>query len=119
MTSFLNSTSFINLIKTNISFKGAGSCKNLILTNRKYFFQYTRSYETGLSDHHDMICTMLKTTFINIEPKLLKYHCYKNFLLDIFKDDLTEQLIKDCYSYDDFDHIFLRPLDKHAPRKKM
>ena len=33
-----------------------------------------------------MIYTMLKTTFINTEP---------NFSLDIFKDDLTENLIND------------------------
>ena len=61
---------------------------------------------------------MLKTTFINNEPKLLKYRCCKNFSLDIFKDDLTENLINNCNSYDDFDHIFSCQLDKHAPRKK-
>ena len=54
MKSFLNSNSFTNLIKTNTCFKGAGSCIDLILTNRKNSFQYTKSYETGLSDHHRM-----------------------------------------------------------------
>ena len=72
MKSFLNSNSFTNLIKTNTYFKGAGSCIDLILTNRKYSFQYTRSYQTGLNDHHHMIYAMLKPTFINNEPKLLK-----------------------------------------------
>ena len=52
MKSFLNSNSFTNLIKTNNCFKGAGSRIDLILTNRKYYFQWTRSYETGLGDHH-------------------------------------------------------------------
>ena len=103
--SFLKSNTFTNLIKTNTYFKGAGSCTDLFLTNRKYSFQYTRSYETGLIDQHHMIYTMLKTTFINTEPKLLKYRCYKNFSLDIFKENLTENLINDCNSYDDFDNI--------------
>ena len=69
-------SSFLTLVSTT----------DLVLANRIYSFQYTRSYETGLSDHHHMIYTMLKTTFINTEP---------NFSLDIFKDDLTENLIND------------------------
>ena len=68
------------------SFLTLVSTIDLVLANRIYSFQYTRSYETGLSDHHHMIYTMLKTTFINTEP---------NFSLDIFKDDLTENLIND------------------------
>ena len=60
---FLNSNSLVNLVETNTCFKGSGSWIGLILTNRKYFFKNTTSYETGLSDHHYMILTMLKTTF--------------------------------------------------------
>ena len=52
-----------------------------------------------------------------MEPKLLKYRCYKKFSLDIFKDYLTGNLINDCNSYDDFDHVFSCQFDKHAPRK--
>ena len=118
MKSFLNSNNCTNLIKTNICFEGSGSCVDLILTNRKYSFQYIRSYETGLSDYHLLIYTMLKTTFIKTELKLLKYRCYKMFLFDIFKDDLTENLINDSNSYYDFDHIFTCQLDKHAILKK-
>lgn len=58
MKNFLNSNSFANLIKPDIYFKG--SCIDLILTNRKYSFQYKRPNETGLSDHHFMIDTMLE-----------------------------------------------------------
>ena len=62
-----------------------------------------------------MIYTMLKTTFINTEPKLMKYCCYKTFSLDIFQDDLTGKLMNECNSFDDFDHIFSCQLDKNAP----
>ena len=65
-----------------------------------------------------MIYTMLKTTFINTEPKLMKYRCYKTFSLDIFQDDLTGKLMNECNSYDDFDHIFSCQLDKNAPQIK-
>ena len=54
--SFLDSNNLTNLIKTNFCFKGI----DLILTDRKYSFKYTSSYETGISDHHHMIYTMLK-----------------------------------------------------------
>ena len=29
------------------------SCIDLILTNRKHLFQLSKTFETGLSDHHD------------------------------------------------------------------
>ena len=41
-----------------------------------------------------MIYNMLKSTLSNNEPKYLKYSKYKNLSLDIFKEDLTENLIK-------------------------
>lgn len=77
MKSFLISNSFTNLIKTYTCFKGAGSCIDLVRTNGKYSFQYTRSDEPGLGDQHQAkpFCTMLKTTFVSTEPKLLKYRC--------------------------------------------
>ena len=46
--SFLDSNNLTNLIKTYTCFKGKGSSIYLILTNRKYSFKYTSSYETGL-----------------------------------------------------------------------
>ena len=75
--SFLDSNNLTNLIKNNTCFKGKGSSIDLILTNRKYSFKYTSSYEMGLSDHHHMIYTMLKSSLINIEPKRLNYRNYK------------------------------------------
>ena len=115
---FLDSNNLTNLIKTNTCFKGKGSSIDLILTNRKYSFKYTSSYETGLSDHHHMIYTMLKSSFINIEPKLLNYRDYKNFNFRNFKEDLSEALLICRNSYDEFESAFITALDKHAPKKK-
>ena len=61
LTSFCDSNNIINLIKNNTWFKGIGSCMDLILTNRKYSFKNNRSFETGLSDDHHIIYTMLKS----------------------------------------------------------
>ena len=66
MKSFLKSNSFTNLIKITC-FKGAGSFIDLILTNGKYYFQHTRSHETGLSDHPHSIYSILKTAFTNTQ----------------------------------------------------
>ena len=62
---FLDSSSLTNLIETNTCFKGKGSCIYLILTNRKFSFKFTSTYETGISDHHHMVYTMLKSCFQN------------------------------------------------------
>ena len=91
LTNFLDSTNLTNLIKTNTCFKGKGSSIDLILTNRKYSLKNT-SYEMGLSDRHHMIYTMLKSSFVNIEPKQLNYRDFKNCLFESFKKDLSEVL---------------------------
>ena len=118
LKAFLNSNNFYNLIKSNTYFKGNGSCIDLFLTNRKYSFKCSDSYETGISDHHHMIYTMLKSRFNNTEPKLLNYRDFKYFSQEDFKEDLSEALCDCGNSYDDFDHIFTSKLNKHAPRKK-
>ena len=115
---FLNSNNLVNLVKTNTCFKGSGSCIYLILTNRKYSFKNTTSYETGLSDHHHMILTILKTTFQQKEPKCLIYRDYKNFIFENFKSDLQEALQSSKGSYDAFDNYLTSSLDKHAPKKE-
>ena len=92
---FLDSTSLTSLIETNTCFKGKGSCIDLILTNRKFSFKFTSTYETGISDHHYMIYTILKSCFQNTESKRLKYRDLKSFLPEEFKEDLGEMDLSD------------------------
>ena len=64
MKSFLQEHTFYNMMKQNTCFKGdGGSCIDLLITNSKFSFMKTNSFETGLSDHHHMIYTILKTKF--------------------------------------------------------
>ena len=114
---FLDSNILTNLIKTNTCFKGKGSWLYLILTNRKFFFKFTSTYETGISDHHHMIYTMLKSCFQNTEPKFLNYRDFKSFSPQAFEQDLSEALIDCGDSYDKFENIFNSKLNKHAPKK--
>ena len=61
-----------NMIKHPTCFKSSkGRCIELIFINRKHSFVHSRSFETGFSDHHHMIYTILKTTFIKLPPKKL------------------------------------------------
>ena len=87
---------------------------DLILTNRTFSFENTQMFETGLSDHHHLVYTMLKTTFQKSEPKQLIYRDFKNFYLESFKNDLLENMVHK--SYDEFERKFTTVLNKHAPK---
>ena len=63
MKDFIKVNGLINLIKGNTCFKGQGSCINLILANRGFLFKHSSSYETGISDHHHLIYSMLNLIF--------------------------------------------------------
>ena len=114
----LDSNSLTNLIKTNTCFKVKSSCIDLILTNMKFPFKFTSTYETGISGHHHMVYTILNSCFQNTEPKLLNYRYFKRFLLQAFEEDLSEALIDCGDSYDKFEYIFTSKLNKHAPKKR-
>ena len=73
-------------------FKGKGTCIDLILANWKYFFKNANTFEAGMSGHHHMIYTMLKSTIEKAEPIKLIYRDYKNFSFDRFKADLKNAL---------------------------
>ena len=91
MNTFLNTENLTNLIKENICFKGIGSYIDLILANPKYSFQYSSSIETGLSDHHYLIFSMMKTKLALEEPKRLVY--FKSFSNDYLKKRYHQSLI--------------------------
>ena len=78
LTLIMKSFNLFNLIKTNTCFKGKWSCIDLILTNIKYCLGHSSTFETGLSDHHHLVYSMLKTCFKRAESKHLIYRYYKN-----------------------------------------
>ena len=67
------------MIKNSTCFKSSnGSAADLILTNNSYLYQKSQSFETGISDHNHLICTMLKSEY-EMQPKTITYQYYKNF----------------------------------------
>ena len=114
---FMASQNFTNLIKNNTCFKGVGSCIDLILTNRKYCFKNTSSYETGISDHHHLIFSIMKTTFASEEPKKFVYRDYKTFCPENFKNDLLPKTVDENVDYSKFEKEYIDTLNKHAPKK--
>ena len=117
MLSFMDSQNFVNLIKSKIYFKGTGSCIGLILRNRKYSFKNTSSYETGLSDHHHLIYSVMKITFRFEEPKKSIYRNYSNFSQKDFQSDLMLNIREGKKNYLEFEKNFVETLDKNAPKK--
>ena len=67
LETFLEENSFVNLIKSNTCFKPKpGSFIDLILTNKLKSFQNSGVMETGISHHHALIFSFLKTIFIKM-----------------------------------------------------
>ena len=93
-----------------------GTCIDLLLTNKKYSFFHTKTFETGMSDHHKMVYTIFKTKHIKLSPKYIKYRCYKNYSEESFKLDLACS-IRDQTDFAKFEQIFEDTLNKYAPFK--
>ena len=69
-----------------------------------------------------LIATTLRSTFIKLPPKTVKYRSYKNFHEAVFLHELDQKLIQgDLYRSDDpylnLTEIFPSILDKHASVK--
>ena len=91
---------------------------DLILTN-KNLFKLSDTFETGLSGHHKLISTILKSGRFKGKPKEKRYRSYRQFNSDGFKKDLEFRLNDlTSSSYDDFQTTFLKDLNRHASLKK-
>ena len=76
---FIEAYELYSLIKGPTCFKSKkGRCIDLMLANRNTLMK-SQSFETGFSDHHYLQYTILKTTFIRLPPKIVKYRDNKNF----------------------------------------
>ena len=89
----------------------------MILTNRKYCVKNTSSFETGISDHHHLIYSILKTTFEKEESKKVTYRNYKQFQWETFEKDLTISLRNCNCEYENYEQNFIEVLNTHAPKK--
>ena len=126
MESFCESYRFKSLIKDPTCFKNpeSPSCIDLILTNNPYSFQNSWVIETGLSDFHKMIVSVMKTTFQKLKPRIVQYRDYTQFSNDNFRKKLLEKLCLENINTNSnglakFLQICVNTLDQMAPRKKI
>ena len=106
------------------------SCIDLLLTNFKPSFMKTNFFETGISDHHKVISTIMKLHFTRKSPKTKYYRDCRKFDIDYFSSELSRQLssvfcsIKENVDYEElndfsrFHRVFLNLLNIQAPLKK-
>ena len=83
-------------------------------------YKFLNTFQTGLSDHHKLISTILKLGSFKGTDWVKVYQSYKSFNIDNFKCILNQKLDNlSSTAYDDCDEIFLCLLNKHAPLKKI
>ena len=89
LKSFSDVMGLQNLVKEKTcSTKNYASSIDVILTNRPGFFQNTCVFETGLSDYHGLVVTLLKAQVPRLKAKSITYRCYKNFNENGFLSDV-------------------------------
>ena len=88
---FINTYDLKNLVKEPTCSKADNPCCiDLILTNRYRSFQHTTTFETGLSDFHKMIVTVLKTGTQSQGLLLLTIEIIRNFRNRLSNENLRK-----------------------------
>ena len=87
----------------------------MILTTKSKNFQTSGVIETGISDHHALIFSFLKTTFNTMPPNKLKYRNHGKFAVNSFLQDVEQ--LPEKNSYTEWERDFMKTLNKHAPLK--
>ena len=85
-----------SLIRVPTCYKNPANptCIDLMLTNSNRSFQNSCTIETGLSDFHKMIVSVLQIYFQKREAKVINYWDYRNFSNEEFR----QQVPKDNHS---------------------
>ena len=120
---FCDTYSFQNLIKAKTCFTKSGeSSLDVILTNKPRLFFHNLSVETGISDVHTMVCTLLRSHMTKLKPIKIQYRNYKFFNEKRFNAELEKTDL--LSSENDPDRMYLELvqnicniLERHAPLK--
>ena len=117
---FINTFDLECFIKKPTCFQSTSpSCIDLILTNKKEFFKNSDVSEIGISDHHSLIVTVLRSQLVKGNAKTKLYRDYNSFDIKLFKEDLERNLkSNNTVNFCDFRNTCTAVLHKHAPIKK-
>ena len=120
---FCSSYNLTSMVYRSTCFKNPekSSCIDLILTNVPRSFQNSCAIDTGLPDFHNLVVTVMKTTYKKSQPKIINYRSYKYFNNESFREELIqiEANGNNCdESFKNFTSSCNVILNKHAPQKK-
>ena len=108
----------IHLIKDPTCFKNSNSsCIDNFYTSTNTIFFNSSTFKTGISDHHSLICTMLRLTFCKHPAKFVYYRSYNNYNKKQLKDVLKQKLVNPS-NFEEFCDRFLTTLNEHVTLKK-
>ena len=109
VSNFMNLYEMANLVKVPTCFMAVNArCIDLMLTNNLQCFKDTKAIETGLSDFHPMVVTVVKSSFIKRGPMVITYRDYSNFNSSTFKANLKKELEKDNSCYENYKTLALQ-----------
>ena len=87
-----------HLIKDPTCFKSSNpSCIDNFYTNKNTMFFNSFTVETGISYHHSLICTILRSTFCKSPAKCIYYRSYNNYNKEQFENAKFKQQYLYCY----------------------
>ena len=81
-----------NFVNNDNYFKGVGSFIKLNLTSIKVYCEGNFLFKIGLSDHHHIIYSIIKSTFEKKEPKHSVYRNYNQFYCEHFENEKSSSL---------------------------
>ena len=129
---FLDTFSLKNLIKsdtchTKRNDKHISTSIDVFMTNRATLFFDTNVINTGISDCHSLIGSLLKATYRRSKPYKIEYRNYKKLYtnFDYFRNDINNidknKTLEDKSDpnkyYENFTSTFGEILNRHAPLK--
>ena len=92
---------------------------DFILTNNPKSFYNTKTIPIGLSDYHQLVFSIFKTTFVKAVPKEIFYRDFKNFDQNVFDEEVSKKFSEErVKNYKYFEEQFMKALNKFAPLKK-
>ena len=109
------------MVKKPTCFKNPAkpTCIDLIITNKPGMFRNAKTYETGLSDFHKLVVSIMKLSSKKRPPRVIKCRDYKNFSNMHFKNSLNKNLANNTeLDYNSFEETDLNVLSSQATFKK-
>ena len=125
LTGFYNTFGLKSLIKDATCYKNPEnpSSIDLILTNNPRSFQNSSVIQTGLSDFHRMVVTIMKTFFERLKPRIISYRDHRSFENKSFREKLLFELSnstleENADGSEEFIEIRQKTVNRHAPAKQ-